>query len=153
MKAHMGCRFALALAAMIVAAGCGKDDAVGQHEIWFSGYVFDGATGAHVTTYEVSLIYRTTTVKGTVEADGRYVMGPLPAWNDFAVVISAAGYRAFRSYNASIKPPTAANGMVQGDVYAANTTQSFQFDAYVFPEGLQTSQADINIVKNDVLDT
>ena len=55
----------LTVVAMVAAAalvGCGGDEETkGQHQIWFMGSVFDGASGAVVTgyelCYEITLVY------------------------------------------------------------------------------------------------
>ena len=50
-----------------------------------------------------------------------------------AVQISAPYYRPFISYNSGIAPPTPPPASQASDVYNSNTTQTFNFDAYVFP--------------------
>jgi hypothetical protein len=131
--------------------GCKDDDPIGaNHEIWFMGSIYDGATGAVLVDYDISLVYGTTTVKGKVDrATGRYTLGPLPAWNDYGVVISQGGYRAFTSYNAMIAPPTPPPASQQSDVYTARTMQTLDFDAYLFPGSLQASALTVNITKAD----
>jgi hypothetical protein len=131
--------------------GCKDDDAIGaNHEIWFMGSIYDGATGAVLVDYDISLVYGTTTVKGKVDrGTGRYTVGPLPAWNDYGVVISQGGYRGFTSYNSMIAPPTPPPASQQSDVYTARTSQTFDFDAYLFPDSLQSSRLTVNITKAD----
>jgi hypothetical protein len=131
--------------------GCKDDDPTGaNHQIWFMGSIYDGATGAVLVDYDISLVYGTTTVTGKVDrATGRYTLGPLPAWNDYGVVISQGGYRAFTSYNSMIAPPTPPPASQQSDVYTARTTQTFDFDASLFPDSLQPSALTISIVKSD----
>ena len=78
----------LTVAAIVAAAalGCaGDEETKGQHQIWFMGSVFDGASGAVLTAYDITLVYGKNRVKGTVDAAGRYVVGPLPAWNDYGI--------------------------------------------------------------------
>jgi len=81
----------------------------------------------------------------------------LPAWNDYAVTISAPYYRPFTSYNAGIAPPARpANGtttITADDIYSANTTQTFDFDAYLFPESLPTPPLTVSIIKTDASTT
>ena len=130
-----------------MAPGCGDEETKGSHQIWFMGSVYNGATGSilsanNYTPYEISLVSGTTTIRGTVDANGRYTLGPLQAWNDYAITISAPDYRAFTSYNAGIAPPTPPPASQASDVYTANTTQTFDFDAYLFPDGLQAAGAD-----------
>ena len=145
---------AVALLAVGLAPGCGDEETKGGHQIWFMGSVYNGATGAILsansyTPYEISLVSGTTTIRGTVDANGRYTLGPLQAWNDYAITISAADFRGFTSYNAGIAPPTPPPASQASDVYTANTTQTFNFDAYVFPAALQASGLTISIVKPD----
>ena len=143
----------VAVAALAVggfAAGCKDDDPGANHEIWFMGSIYDGATSMVLFDYEISLVYGTTTVKGKVDHDtGRYTLGPLPAWNDYGVVISQGGYRGFTSYNSMIAPPTPPPASQQSDVYTAHTTQTLDFDAYLFPDTLQASALTVNITKAD----
>ena len=135
------------------APGCG-DEAASGHQIWFMGSVYNGASGqilsaTNYTPYEISLVSGTTTIRGTVDANGRYTLGPLQAWNDYAVTISAADFRGFTSYNAGIAPPTPPPASQASDVYNANTTQTFNFDAYLFPSRLEASGLTISIIKPD----
>jgi hypothetical protein len=152
MKAH-GRQVFAALVLLTVgglAAGCGgEDDKAGNHQIWFMGSIYDGATGMVVTGYDISLVYGQTTIKGKVDANGRYTLGPLAAWNDYGVVISAGGYRAFTSYNAGIAPPTPPPASQASDVYNASTTQTFDFDAYLFPDSVPSSPLTVNVLKAD----
>jgi len=150
-----GRQFLATAAAMLAvgsfAAGCKNDDTTGaNHEIWFMGSIYDGATGAVLYDYDISLVYGTTTVTGKVDRNtGRYTLGPLPAWNDYGVVITQGGYRTFTSYNAMIAPPAPPPASQQSDVYTAHTTQTFDFDAYLFPDSLQASALTVNITKAD----
>ncbi len=145
------------LAALVALAGCGGDeDKGGNHQIWFMGAVFNGATGERVTDYHIRLVYGGHEVAGTVDENGRYDLGPLPAWNDYGVVITATGFRAFSSYNAFIAPPSpptpaggaGATAVVNADVYRANTTQTKDFDAYVFPDDLQAPAVSITVLES-----
>jgi hypothetical protein len=137
-----------ALLAVVAAPGCSKDEAKGDHQIWFMGAVFDGATGQHVTGYTITLVYGSHMVNGTVDANtGRYTLGPLPAWNDYGVLISASSYRSFSSYNAGIAPPAPSTSSINSDVYTANTTQTKDFDAYLFPAALTVPATTVTIVE------
>jgi hypothetical protein len=133
-----------------LAVGCGEEEKRGSHQIWFMGSIYDGATGAIITEYQISLKFGTTTLTGTVDSStGRYTLGPLSAWNDYAVTISRPYYRAFVSYNSGIAPPAPPAASQQSDVYSANTTQTFNFDAYLFPESLVASDLTVNVLKAD----
>jgi len=138
------------LAVIGFAAGCSEEEAKGSHQIWFMGSIYNGASGEVVYEYEISLVYGTTTIKGKVDTyTGRYTLGPLPAWNDYGIAIFANGFRGFTSYNSMIAPPTPPPASQQSDVYTANTTQTFNFDAYVFPTDLASSALTVNITKAD----
>jgi hypothetical protein len=141
---------AVAVAFVGLTAGCGdKADPKGNHEIWFMGSIYDGASGAVLGGYGISLTYGPTTIQGKVDGNGRYTLGPLPAWNDYAVTVSLDGYRPFTSYNSGISPPSPPTTSQAADVYDANTTQTFDFDAYLFPSSIQSSALTITIVKAD----
>jgi hypothetical protein len=153
MKGH-GRKVLAAVAFLAVSgfiSGCGGgDERAGNHQIWFMGSIFNGATGAVVTDYQISLTYGKTTVNGSVDmTTGRYTLGPLPAWNDYAVSVVSYGYRTFNSYNAGISPPTPPPSSQASDVYNASTTQTFDFDAYVFPDSVQPAAVTISIAKPD----
>ena len=130
--------------------GCGGNDNAphtGKHDIFFMGAVVDGATGKPVTSYQISLVWGTNTAKGKVDVSGRYTVGPLPAWNDYGVVISADGYRAFSSFNPGIAPPTPGNNSLAADVFTADTTQTFNFDASLFPSTLMPAGMSITVLE------
>jgi hypothetical protein len=74
-------------------------------------------------------------------------MGPMPAWNDYGVTISSNGYRAFSSYNAGIAPPAPGSTSLSADVYTADTTQTFNFDASLFPSTLVPASVSITVLE------
>jgi len=133
------------------APGCGEEaETEGNHQIWFMGSIYDGAMSTIIPDYAISLTYGTTTIQGKVDTNtGRYSLGPLPAWNDYAITIQRPYYRLFVSYNAGIAPPAPPAASQQSDVYSANTTQTFDFDAYLFPESLAAAPVAISIIKTD----
>jgi hypothetical protein len=134
-----------------VVSGCGGgEERSGNHQIWFMGSIYDGATGAILNGYDISLTYGKTTVKGTVDPNtGRYTLGPLPAWNDYGVTVVLDQYRAFTSYNSGIAPPTPPPSSQASDVYNASTTQTFDFDAYLFPTSVMATDLTVNVLKAD----
>ena len=139
----------LAMGALVL--GCGGDDNsrhTGKHDIWFMGAVVDGATGTPINMYTLSLVSGTNTIQGKVDTStGRFTVGPLQAWNDYGILISADGYRKFSSYNAGIAPPTVgANNSLTADIYSADTTQTFNFDAALFPTGIVTPNITVSVV-------
>jgi hypothetical protein len=150
-------RNAVAAASLIGLAvvGCGgSDSSGGNHQIYFMGSVFNGATGALVTDYTMTLVYGSHTVTASVDkTSGRYTVGPLPAWNDYGIIVESSGFRAFSSYNAGIAPPApptqagVSTTSTTSDVYRSSTTQTKDFDAYLFPSDLQVPAATITIVE------
>jgi len=142
------CAAALALSS----AGCGGSDnktGSGTHDIWFNGAVINGVTSVPVKTYDISLVWGPKSIKGKVDAaTGRFTLGPLPAWNDYGVVIDAGtDYRAFSSFNSGISPPAPPTTSQSADIYSANTTQTFNFDAYLFPSVVATPDVSISILE------
>ena len=144
-RSWMVCLLAMSAATL----GCGDDNNrhTGKHDIWFMGAVVDGASGAPITTYDISLVWGTSTVKGKVDAGGRYTLGPFPAWNDYGILINSANYRAFSSYNAQIAPPMPTNTSLASDVYSADTTQTFIFDASLFPTAVAAPDVSIAVIE------
>jgi hypothetical protein len=154
------------LAAAVAAPGMGCQGGNdgphdGTHNIYFMGTVIDGvlntplaATDPNSPPYEISLVYGTTTVKGKVDASGRYTLGPLPAWNDYGIIISATNagdYRSFSSYNPGIAPPAPPTTSQSADIYTADTMQTFDFDAYVFPTSATAPDVTLTISESDQL--
>jgi hypothetical protein len=134
----------VAVATLVTGIGCGSDNKTGTHDITFMGAVIDGVTSTPLTNYQISAVWGSKTVAGKVDANGRYVLGPVPAWNDYGIIIDAgSGYRAFSSYNAGITPPAPPATSLSSDIYSADTTQTFDFDAYMFPTSI--AAPDINI--------
>jgi len=126
--------------AMVVGAGCGGNDASpsGDHKVFFFGYVYDGATGARLAKDAVgtmSISYRDKVLNVEVQADGRYLTkDALPTWQDYTVSIKANGYRDFFSQNRGFDVPAS---FTQNDMIATSgSTQTFQYDAYLFPASL-----------------
>jgi hypothetical protein len=152
-----GRAFALVLVAAgaaMLGSGCGGSSNNGDHEIWFMGAIIDGASGkpitADVAPVEVTLVFGQTTKKGKVDGTtGRFVLGPLKAWNDYGVLITAgSGYRSFSSYNAMIPPPAPPATSQSADIYTAHTTQTFNFDAYLFPTSIPAPDVSVTLIES-----
>jgi hypothetical protein len=134
---------------MLLGAGCGGSDASpsGEHKVFFFGYVYDGATGARLAKDAVgtmSISYRDKVLNVEVQADGRYfTKDPLPTWQDYTVSIKASGYRDFFSQNRGFEVPAS---FTQNDMIATSgSTQTFQFDAYLFPSSLVAPGATLSV--------
>lgn len=121
--------------------GC-KDDGSADGQYWFSGYVFDGATGALLIDYDLRLRWLNTTVTATVDETGRYVVGPLSQSQDYSVEIEAEGYRYFRSDNPMLidLPEDFADGKA-----------GFIYQAYLFPEALLAPDVTVSVLPDDTL--
>jgi hypothetical protein len=139
------------------AAGCSSNDnKSGTHDIWFNGTVIDGVTSTPLTAYTINLVWAQKTIKGKVDASGRFSIGPLPAWNDYGIVIEAGPtYRAFSSFNSGIAPPAppaSSQGTVYtaADIYTSDTTQTFNFDAYLFPTSVMAPDVSITVLETGV---
>src|SRR5215207_4753994 len=146
-------RGAVCMGLLLGDLSCSGDDSkvADQHKVFFVGYVYDGASGARLKPEQITAIsikYRDKLVKATIEADGRYVtVDPLPTWQDYAVYIGAPGYRAFVSRNAGVDVPRALS-MTDGVANTA-TTQTFHYDAYLFPTALKAAKLTISVEKAD----
>jgi len=141
--------------ALSLGLGCSSGNDTGTHDITFMGAVIDGATGMPITGYSINLVYGSHTVKGKVDSmTGRFVLGPFPAWNDYGILIDAGtGYRAFSSYNAAIPPPAPPTTSLSADIYKSNTSQTFDFDAVLFPSGITPASVDVVVTQTDAMTT
>lgn len=133
------------------AVGCGSDNksadsaalAPVTHEVYFDGYAYDGAGGTRLTGYTIDVDFRDQKVSGVVAADGRYYVGPIPAFQDYTVTITANGYRVFRSHNAGFTLPGGDNEAAA--LAGRSTVQTHFFDAYLFPSSLPAADLTLNI--------
>jgi len=160
-------RFAVAGICQFVAAGCsllfvsacggGSDDpatdegAVAEHEVFFAGYSYDGATGRQLTAMDLSSIsiqFGGETITTTIAEDGRFTTdAPLPTWQDYTVLISGPAFRPFVSHNPGIGLPEELS-MTEG-ASTAKTTQTFQVEAYLFPANIVSPPLVLTIDKAD----
>jgi hypothetical protein len=128
-------------------SGCGSNhdgaSNVATHDVFFDGYIYDGALGTRLQGYTLEIQYRDTVVSGTVAPDGRYLVGPIPVFQDYSVTVTASGYRSFRSHNAgySIPGPDSLEAALAG----TSTVQTHFFDAYLFPSALQSGDVNLGV--------
>ncbi|HSC87369.1 MAG TPA: hypothetical protein VLC09_08880 [Polyangiaceae bacterium] len=134
-------------AASTTLAGCGVDRADVTNEdvqgYYFSGYVYDGVSAAPLKDYKLTLTYDgvvvpgegaggaadgATSLEATVDANGRYHVGPLKPQSDFSISIEAEGYRTFNSHNEQ-------RFGLPGGVERQSTEI---YEAYLFPSGLES---------------
>jgi len=127
----LGAALALSLCA------CGEDDVTEPVRlgttVYFNGMVYDGASGARITAYTIDLLYFDRSLRGSVDANGRFFLGPVQPMNDYTVSIVADGYRSFLSHNAA---------------YAMGGS-SYYFDSYLFPTGLVAPDAKFTVSLSD----
>lgn len=133
----------------VTGVGCSGDEPVApDHTVYFVGNVYDGATGerlAKAALTEISIQYRDKTIKVTIDDAGRFVSAnPLPTWQDYTVTIQAAGYRPFVSRNPGFEVPASLAGMSSG-LAEISTTQTFTFDAYLFPTAVKSPAATLAV--------
>jgi hypothetical protein len=142
---------AIALVALALAACSSDEQTADQHSVYFVGYVYDGASGARLMPAQItaiSLKYRDKVIRTQIEADGRFVtLDPLPTWQDYAVYIGAPGYRPFVSRNRGIDVPASLS--MTDKLGSTATTQTFQFDATLFPASLKSPPVVVTIEKSD----
>lgn len=140
--------FGLALV-LLPAPACGVDAldippaGVVQHTATFVGNVFDGASGARISSYGITLQVADTQSAGAVDGAGRYNVGPISVWDDFTVLITASGHRAFVSHNRQVGVPADLVG--SDDISDLATHQTFHFDAYLFPTDLVAPPVTLNV--------
>lgn len=107
---------------------------------WFSGHIYDGMTGARLTGYALDLQFKDKTLPATIAEDGRYVVGPLPYFQDYTVRIHAEGYRSFLSHNEGIEFEWPVDETLV-DHYAPE--KGFYYNAYLFPADVQAPGATV----------
>jgi hypothetical protein len=130
-------------AAVLVAltgVACGNKSTGGDNQVFFVGYVYDGASGTQLTKAmisDASITYGDAQIKVDIQDDGRIISrDPMPTWRDYTVTIDANGYRSFVSYNTGIDVP-ASLAMTAG-VAQASTVQTLDFAAFLFPVALKS---------------
>jgi hypothetical protein len=135
------------------AASCSSSPTPATHDVYFVGYVYDGATGQRLAAKDVmsvSIKYRDQVIHTNIEDDGRFVStDPLPTWQDYTVAVTATGYRPFESDNAGIDVPKSLQ-MTDG-VATLGTQQTFHFDVRLFPTSLMAPAVTVTIQKSDAL--
>lgn len=148
---HLVCATSL-FAAALALASCGSEGTA-KHEVYFVGYVHDGATGKRLTAADltgISVKYGKRVINTKVEEDGRFLTTEaLPTWQDYSVYVGAEGYRPFVSSNPGIDVPKAVQ-MTDG-VSTHGTVQTFEVVVRLFPLDLQASKVTLTIEKSDAL--
>jgi hypothetical protein len=141
------------LAGFVGTVACSPEGATDadQHEVFFEGFVYDGASGQRLippALTSVTLTFGTDIIPTLIAPDGRFVtQKPLPTWQDYTVSIAAAGYRKFASYNLGIDIPASLR-MTDGIAQSA-TRQTFHVDAQLFPNALQSAALTLTVGHED----
>lgn len=104
---------------------------------YFSGRVYDGVSLSRLSTYGIRLEYFDRSITGTVDATGRYFVGPLLANADYSIVIEAEGYRSFLSHNERLADDP------------DEPLSSLYYDAFLYPENVPTPGATCRIRLSD----
>jgi hypothetical protein len=140
---------ALAVVGVVGLGACESDGPAGAaHTVYFVGNVYEGVGGMRLDKTAItgiSITYRDKKIKVTIEDSGRFFsVDPLPTWQDYMVTIEAEGYRPFVSRNPGFEVPASLAAMNTGLADIA-TTQTFTFDAYLFPTGLVAPKATFTV--------
>lgn len=138
---------ALALSIGLVTA-CGGTD----HEVEFTGYVYDIRSGERLTgdAYSIALWVGADEKEASIQEDGRYVLPAISAFEDYSIVIEASGYRSFRSHNGREDLP--ASVLEDGDYLRYNTDVVAHYDAYLVPADLRSGEVTFQMRLNDAPD-
>lgn len=104
---------------------------------YFSGRIYDGVSLNRLTSYGIRLEYFDRAITGTVDATGRYFVGPLLANADYSIVVEAEGYRSFLSHNERLADD------------ADEQLTSLYFDAFLYPENVPTAGATCRVRLSD----
>ncbi|HWO11990.1 MAG TPA: hypothetical protein VNN80_20995, partial [Polyangiaceae bacterium] len=103
---------------------------------YYSGRIYDGVSLQRLTNYSMQLEYFDRVIPATVDANGRYFVGPLLADADYSVVIQAEGFRSFLSHNERLS--------ASGD-----TLLSLYYDAFLYPDGIASPGATCRVRLSD----
>lgn len=101
---------------------------------YFTGRIYDGVTQERLSNYTMRLEYFDRVLEATVDADGRFVVGPLLANADYTISVEKEGYRSFLSHNAKV------------NAAASSTVSSLYYDAFLYPLAVQTPAAQARFV-------
>ena len=104
---------------------------------YFTGRIYDGVSLARLTNYTMRLEYFDRVLDATVDADGRYVVGPLLPNADFTIVVDSEGYRNFLSHNQKL--PISGSGSVS----------ALYYDAFMYPENVRAPATNVRFTISD----
>jgi hypothetical protein len=104
---------------------------------YFTGRIYDGVALSRLTNFTMRLEYFDRVLAGTVDADGRFVVGPLLPNADYTIVVEAEGYRNFLSHNQKL--PVSGSGSVS----------SLYYDAFLYPENVRAPSVNVRFTLED----
>jgi hypothetical protein len=93
---------------------------------YFTGRLYNGVSLERLNDYKMRLEYFDRVLEGTVDAEGRFVVGPLLANADYTISVEKEGFRSFLSHNAKVAAS------------ASTTVSSLYYDAFLYPMGTKT---------------
>jgi hypothetical protein len=139
-----------------VSVGCGSNGPTSaDHNVYFEGNVYDGSGQTMGIVLDktqigsISIAYREKLLRVDIDDSGRFTTkDPLPTWQDYVVTIAADGFRPFVSHNPGFEVPASLAAMQQG-LADISTTQTFNFDAYLFPSALVAPAMTISVATVD----
>ncbi|MCC6811483.1 MAG: hypothetical protein IT381_28900 [Deltaproteobacteria bacterium] len=144
----------LARTLLIISLGIGASPGCRSKHYDFTGYVYDGTSGQPLSGYTLRLEYGQKTLAATVGGGGRFVISEFPSLVDYEVVITAEGYRPFRSFNKRLGDVTADPADVGtlvpgGQDDARYATETLSVEAVLFPSELVAPAAAVPVLLAD----
>lgn len=132
-------------------SACGDDQQNAEvHEVSFVGNLFDVTTGSLLSAEAYSLEILVGAEKdksslrtATIDATGRFSIGPIGAFDDYTVRIRAEGYRPFESHNAAVGLPESIDN--NPEALSRSTQRTLHFDAYLFRSGFVGPELTFNL--------
>ena len=97
-----------------------------QAQQYFTGRIYNGVTMERMSGYSLKLEYFDRSMQATVDAEGRYIVGPLLANADYTIVVEKDGFRSFLSHNSKIA------------TIGSSQVSSLYYDAFMYPKGVES---------------
>lgn len=127
-----------------LASGCG-DEGAAKHQVVFVGTVYNVATGQPIdpATLTMSIIVGTKSRDCRFDETGRFSCPKINAYDDYSIVVAAAGFRPFISHNRAEGVPID-TFQVDG-VLSRGTFRNIFYTAYLAPDNLVGPEATITV--------
>lgn len=119
---------AVMAAGALSACSLDRNVAVSEAGYYFQGYIYDGVSNERIDDYSMNVQFFNTEVEATVNDDGQFLVGPIEPFQDYTVTIDADNYREF----------FASEPFFVGEPRGRNSTQTQVFEAFLFPEDLES---------------